>query len=97
MPFAALGLAPKSAMDLLGADIWRGFYGPTREVQETDVVPYRMMGIIDVAIRRLLAKHESLVQTFDADKANAAKAAVGKHRKKEEVRKSGVRKSGLKT
>ena len=102
MSFASLGLAPVDAMDLLGADIWRGFFGPTREVQDTDIIPFRLMGIIDFAVKRTLVKNEELVQLFakNASKADEAKANLAKLRKlakeKEEARGSGVRKSGLK-
>ena len=58
-------------------------------------MPYRIMGIIEVAIRRMAEKHEALAKTFlqEAEKAEEPNASVRTHRKKEE---SGVKKSVLK-
>ena len=59
------------------------------------MVPYRIMGITEVAIRRMAEKHEAPAKTFlqEAGKAEEANASVRTHRKEEE---SGVKKSVLK-
>ena len=89
MPFGAFQITPAFAKQLLGDDMWRGFFGPTRVVTQDDVVPRCMVGAIDVALRRMGAQNTALEQKASVDAAgldtSAGKKADVDKKAQEEV------------
>ena len=95
MPFSALQITPLFAKQLLGDNMWRGFYGSTRVVLEHDVVPRRMMGAMDVALKRIGAQHVELVRNFlkDDDKVTAAVDTIRSWKQKEKAKEEKTKKA----
>jgi hypothetical protein len=60
------------AQTLVGAEIWRGLYGPTRTVQPSEFVPWQLINLLQCALEK--AKSKITVSKEMADEASKAYA-----------------------
>ena len=62
------------AQTLVGTEIWRGLYGPTRQVKPTEFVPWQLVDLLQCALEK--AKSKITVSKEMADDASKSYAAA---------------------